>query len=191
LGTLCGFLFIMVYGQRIDPRFLLFAGFVTQGVSGLAMAQFDINLTTFGVAWTSMLQGFGVGLIWVPLSIVTFWTLSPKDMTEGTAVFHLMRNIGSSIHISLSVALVIHTAKMSYSELSSFATPYNDALDRAVSESLWSLEGGAGMAALAGEINRQAQMIGYVNAFYFFAATAFICIPLLLFVHKPTAATAG
>ena len=134
LGTFCGFLFIMFYGQRIDPRLLLLAGFLTQGISGLAMAQFDINLTTFGVAWTSMLQGFGVGLIWVPLSIATFWTLAPRDMTEGTAVFHLMRNIGSSIHISLSVALVIHTAKMSYSELSNFVTPYNDALGRAASE---------------------------------------------------------
>ena len=86
---------------------------------------------------------------------------------------------------------MIHTAKMSYFELSSFATPYNAALDRVASEGPWSLEGGAGMAALVREIGRQAQMIGYVNAFYFFAATAFICVPLLLFVRKPTAATAG
>ncbi len=185
LGTLAGFFFIMIYGQRIDPRLLLLAGFLCQGVSGLAMAQFDINLTIFGVAWTSMLQGFGVGLIWVPLSIATFWTLAPQDVTEGTAVFHLIRNIGSSIHISLSVALVIHTAKMSYAELSNFVTPYNVALGRAASEGPWSLEGGAGMAVLAREVARQAQMIGYVNAFYFFAATAFVCVPLLLFVRRP------
>ena len=191
LGSLCGFVFIMFYGQRIDPRLLLLAGFVIQGASGLAMAQFDINLTTFGVAWTSMLQGFGVGLIWVPLSIATFWTLETRDMTEGTALFHLLRNVGSSIHISLSVALVIHTSRMSYSELSNFANPFNAALDRAASEGPWSLEDGTGMAALVQEITRQAQMIGYVNAFYFFAATAFVCIPLLLFVRKPTAATAG
>ena len=186
LGTLCGFVFIMLYGQRIDPRLLLLAGFVLQGISGLCIAQFDINLTTFGVAWTSMLQGFGIGLIWVPLSIVTFWTLAPRDVTEGTAIFHLMRNVGSSVHISLSVALVIHTSRMSYSELSGFVTPFNAALGRAASEGPWSLDGGPGMAALIGEINRQAQMIGYVNAFYLFGATAFVGIPLLFFVRRPT-----
>lgn len=184
LGTLLGFFFIMIYGQRIDPRILLLAGFLSQGVAGIFMAQFDLNLTTFGVAWTSMLQGFGVGLIWVPLSIATFWTLAPKDVSEGTAVFHLIRNFGSSVHISLSVAIVIHTAKMSYEELAAFVNPFNTALGRAADAGPWSLEGGAGMAVLSREVARQAAMIGYVNAFYFFAATAFVCIPLLLLVRR-------
>ena len=54
------------------------------------------------LVWNSLIQGFSVGLIWVPLSVVAFDTLAPSDRAEASSVFHLLRNIGSSFFISLS-----------------------------------------------------------------------------------------
>lgn len=184
LGTLGGFIFILFFAKRIDPRVLLAIGFLSQAIAGYFMAQFDINLTSFGVAWTSCLQGFGTGLIWVPLMTITFATLAPRYIPDGAAVFHLIRNIGTSIFISISIAVVIRTSKINYSTLAENATPFNDALKATEAQGAWSLENLKGLTALAGEIQRQSLMIGYINGFYLFALTAVAVVPLLLLVRR-------
>jgi DHA2 family multidrug resistance protein len=179
-GTLLGFTIMFLGGSKIDPRLTMFAGFMLQGISGWYMAQLNINLTMFDVLWTSWLQGLGVGLIWVPLSIVTFSQLDDTETAEGASVFHLMRNFGSSVFISISIAIMIRTGQMSYAELAENATPLNQGLVFQDSLfSIWSLDSAQTLAALSGEIGRQAIMIGYLNAFYAFSITAFAVCPFL------------
>lgn len=180
-GTFVGFL-VMIFAARVDPRIPLAIGFALQAVAGWAMWQFDINMTTWDVLWTTWLQGLGVGLIWVPLSVITFSTLAPESVPAGTGIFHLLRNIGSSIHISLSIALVIRTTKVNYAEMVEHITPYNETLTLPWARGLWSLESATGLAALSKEILRQATMIGYLNSFALFAVTALFALPLILLV---------
>ena len=161
----------------------MFVGFFIQGVAGLYMANLNINLTMFDVLWTTTLQGVGVGLIWVSLSMVTFSQLSADETAEGSAIFHLVRNVGSSIFISVSIATMLRTSKMSYSDMVQSVSPTNQAFAFQDSlYSIWSMDGAQTLAALSGEIGRQATMIGYLNSFYLFAFTAFAVCPLMLFV---------
>ena len=182
VGTLVGFA-IMIFAARVDPRVPLFIGFVLQAVAGWAMLQFDINLTTGDVLWTTALQGLGVGLIWVPLSVITFSTLAPEFVPDGTAIFHLLRNIGSSIHISLSIALVLRSAKVNYAEMAEHISPFNETLSLPWVRGLWGTDSPSGLAALSNEILRQATMIGYLNSFALFALTALVALPLIFFVR--------
>ncbi len=184
LGNMLSFL-VVIPLTRMSPRLALAIGFGAQAASGFAMAGFDINLTTWGVAWTSMLQGFGVGMTWVPLTIIAFATLNPRFVPEGTAVFHLLRNIGSSIFISLSVALVIRSTKTTYAGMTEHVSPFNELLSMPWVSGLWSADGAAGLAVLSGEIERQAAMIGYVNAFYAFAITGVIALPFIWLARLP------
>jgi len=183
VGTLAGF-FLMFWSNRFDPRFLLIVGFACQGVAGWYMAQFNVNMTTWGVLWTSALQGFGVGVIWVPLTMITFATLDKRHTAEATALFHLVRNFGSSVFISISIATALRTARVTYAELSLNTSPMNKAFG--MQEGLygaWSLDGAPALASLSREITRQALMIGYLNSFYLFAVTAFAVIPLIFMVR--------
>lgn len=185
VGTLAGF-FLMFWADRLDPRAWLVAGFACQGYSGWVLAHVSVDMTTWGVLWTSCLQGFGVGIIWVPLTLVTFATLDKRSTAEATAIFHLVRNFGSSIFISASITVALRTARVSYSELSVNASPLNAAL--AMQDSLfstWSLDDTAAIASLAREIARQSTMIGYLNAFHMFELTALSVIPLVLLVRVP------
>ena len=182
VGTLAGFA-IMFYASRTDPRYWLALGFACQSVAGWGMAAFDINLTTFGVAWTSALQGFGVGITWVPLTQICFATLGSRYVPQGTAIFHFLRNIGSSIFISVSVALVIRSAQANYADLGRFVSPFHEAWTYPWARGLWSLDTTTGLATLSGEVQRQALMIGYINAFHLFAVTSALVIPLILLVR--------
>ena len=161
---------------------LLALGFGLQGLSGVFIAGFNINMTTFDVLWTSALQGLGVGLIWVPLTIVTFRTMDPSKTAEATAIFHLIRNFGSSIFISISIAVAQRSARTNYAEMSEFASPMNEALSYQFSfYNVYALDSARALAGLSSEIARQAVMIGYLNTFLLFAATSFAAIPILFF----------
>lgn len=191
VGTFLGFV-VMMFANRTDPRPWLYVGFGVQAVAGWQMAQFDINVTTWEVAVSSLLQGVGVGLLWVPLTLITFRTLNPAFLPEGTAVFHLLRNMGSSVHISLSVALALRMTKVNYAGMTEHVSPYNEALLYPWTMGAFTTESARGLATLGREVQRQAAMIGYIDAFYFYAVTAAAALPLILLVRwRPRPRGAG
>ena len=182
IGTMAGFS-IMIYASRLDPRLMIGLGFVLQALAGWQLAQLDPGFGVHDVFWPMAVQGLGVGLLWVPITMVTFSAIEGERLAEGTAVFHMLRNIGSSVHISLSTILVVHMTQATHAELSPNVSRYNEAaslpwvrgpLDFAAPQSL---------AAIEAEIARQASMIGYLDSFWAFAATAIVVLPLVLLVR--------
>ncbi|MEM9683339.1 MAG: DHA2 family efflux MFS transporter permease subunit [Pseudomonadota bacterium] len=184
LGALAGF-FASIWINKLDPRIGMVGGFLLQAVSGWLMMGFDLNLTSTLVAVTSMMQGFAVGMIWVPLVVATFATLGREHLNEATAVFHLMRYIGSSAFISISVFVVLNSGQENYSRLTEFVSEYNPALSDPSWIGLWGLDSLAGVASLSGEVGRQALMIGYINAFTAYTILSLAVLPLVFFVRIP------
>jgi DHA2 family multidrug resistance protein len=183
LGTLIGF-FLMAFAGKLDPRIPLSVGFLLQIIAGYLMWQFNINLTMMDVILAAGLQGLGVGLMWVPLSVITFSTLQSQFVPEGTAVFHLLRNIGSSIHISLSIALVLRTTKVNYAQMAEFINPYNKNFNIPAISGAWAINDIKDLVGISEEVMRQSMMIGYLNSFAFFTFTAAIGMPLILLIGK-------
>jgi DHA2 family multidrug resistance protein len=181
-GTAVAF-FLMIFASRFDPRAMIAAGFCLQAFAGWQLAQLDMNPTTEAVFWPMALQGFGVGVLWVPITMVSFSTLKPAAVAEASAVYHMVRNAGSSIHISLSITLAVRMARTNYAELAPAVSPYNEALSNPSLAGGWSAADPQGLAALGREVARQAAMIGYLDAFVFFVATALVVLPLVLLVR--------
>jgi len=183
LCTFFGFM-VMLFASHLDPRMWLLLGFGLQAASGFHMAGFSADVPTLDVAIASAVQGLGVGFLWVPITLVTFATLSPRYLAEATALFHLLRNLGSSMHISLTVAVVVHTSKINYAELTTLVTPYSESLLAPAIAGGFKTESALGLAGLSGEISRQAAMIGYVNGFYLYAWTGVLVLPLVFLVRR-------
>ena len=182
-GTLIGFASMFFIGTW-DPRGPMTVGLILQAWSGWEMAQFDVNTPTWDVLWWSGVQGLGVGLVWVPLSIATFATLPKPLIPDGTAIFHLCRNMGSSIFISVSIAIVIRQTQTSYSELVPHVTPYAEAWRMPNSDALPDIETTEGLARIGREAVRQATMIGYIDGFVLFTLAATAAIPLVALVRS-------
>ena len=88
----------------------------------------------------------------------------------------MMRNFGSSLFISLSVLVLVRSTSINYSRLTEFVTPYSGAFSPLPTS--WNIETLTGILRLSNEMQRQAAMIGYVNAFYLMAFTALAALPL-------------
>lgn len=190
-GTFCGSTLLVFVNRMLDPRLVLSIGFLLQGIGGWYMGAFDINLSGFELAWTNLVAGFGVGFVWVPLTLITFSTLDKSKLNEGSALFHLVRNIGSSISISITIALVIRSTSMNYADLTGFVPIFGEASSMMALKGAPSPETESELMRLSGEISRQSRMIGYINAFYLYAITAFAVIPLIALVRMPRKASAG
>jgi MFS transporter, DHA2 family, multidrug resistance protein len=177
VGNWTAFFFI-VQLTRIAPRFAIGAGLGIQAIGGYWMAQFDINLTESGVFWSNFLMGLGQSVAFTPMTMLAFATLPPHQITEGAAVFTMMRNFGSSLFISLSILVLVRSTTINYARMTEFITPYQSVLPLQVLPEFWNPATTTGLMRLSNEIQRQAAMIGYVNAFYMMAFTAAAAVPL-------------
>jgi DHA2 family multidrug resistance protein len=175
--------------SRIDPRLGMAFGFALQTAAGLWMLTFDLNVTMEILVLNSAVQGFAVGCVWVPMTIVAFDTLDPKYRAEASAVFHLLRNIGSSFFISLSIAEIVRTTGANYSRMVEMITPYNHALALPSVAGGWTFDTVPGLAKIANEITRQSAMIGYLNAFMMYTATSALAVALALMVRRKKSAS--
>jgi DHA2 family multidrug resistance protein len=93
-------------------------------------------------------------------------------------MFTMMRNFGASLFISLSVLVLIRSTSVSYAEMSQFITPFRFGLEA------WGAETPIGLVRLSGEIQRQAAMIGYINAFLMSGIIAAAAVPLAFFLQR-------
>src|SRR5207244_196929 len=178
-GNWVAFLIVVPFSKRY-PRLAVAPGLMAQAVAAFSMAQLDINLTSLDVFWTNMLHGFGFGLAYTPMTVLAFATLPAHQITEGSGVFTLVRNFGSSLYISVIVVLLVRSTAANYGRMAELITPYNRALVFPGMPSAWSIDTPSGLMRLAGEIQRQAAMIGYINSFYLLTLTAAIGVPLVL-----------
>lgn len=184
VGNWTAFLFIS-WLTRIAPRSCIAAGLALQAFSAWAMGQFDINLTVFDIAWTNWMQGLGQSVTFTPMAVMAFATLPKERITEGSGVFTLMRNFGASLFIAVIVVTVIRSTGTNYSMLTEFITPYNELMLMSGWPEAWNTGTLGGLVRLTEEVQRQAAMIGYVNAFYLMAASSAVAVPLAFLMRLP------
>ena len=183
VGNWTAFLFVS-YLARVAPRSSIAAGLALQAFSAWSMGQFDLNMTPFDIAWTNWMQGFGQSITFTPMTVMAFAKLPKQQITQGSGVFTLMRNFGSSLFISITVVALIRSTNSNYARLSEFLTPYNELMLMRGWPQAWDIETTTGLMRLGGEVQRQAAMIGYVNAFHLMAIVAAVAVPLSMLMSN-------
>jgi DHA2 family multidrug resistance protein len=171
--------------SRIDMRVTMTVGIVAAAASLWLMGGFTIETPPAYVAVASFVQGCGSPLTFVPLSVAAYATLRPEQRAEAGALLTLVRNIFSSVGISMAVAALARSTQVNSSYLAEHFTPYSAERWR----ELGTLPGAnAATARLLEEIGRQAAAIAYSNVFHWIAALTIATLPLLLLLRIDKAA---
>lgn len=184
IGTMVAMMIVGRIINRVDPRILLAAGLVLTAVVLWEMTYFTPDVSEWTLIRTGVLQGMGLGFMFVPLSTVTFATLPSHLRTQGTALYSLMRNIGSSIGISLVIFLLTRNIQVVHAEIAGHVTPFNDALGALGPSHLWNMATVAGRAALDAQVTKQASVVAYANDFKLMMLVALSALPLVLLLRK-------
>ncbi|GGO80361.1 EmrB/QacA family drug resistance transporter [Marinobacterium nitratireducens] len=165
IGTMVAMMIAGRLGQRVDSRYIIGTGLLMVAFSLWEMTFFTPDVSQAALVRTGLVQGFGLGLVFVPLSTLAFVTLAREYRNEGTALFSLMRNIGSSIGIAWMISLLSHNTQANHAAFATYITDFSLPLRQAVEAGVWDLGSAAGLTALNEEVTRQAQSLAYLQDF--------------------------
>jgi DHA2 family multidrug resistance protein len=191
LGTMVSMMIVGKLVSKVDTRLIVLSGLLIMAWSLHAMTGFNPAVGVAEIIYTGVVQGVGLGFIFVPLSTVAFATLATRYRNEGTAMFSLVRNIGSSVGISLCVTVLGREVQASHAALSESINPFRVALHGPDTPALWSSATETGLAALNAEVSRQALTIAYINDFRFMMYLTLLALPLLFLLRAPRKPTAA
>ncbi|AJP48144.1 DSBA oxidoreductase [Rugosibacter aromaticivorans] len=183
-GTMISMVIVGRLVGRVDVRFLLLSGFSITAFSLWQMSRYTLVVSQSDIVWPGVIQGIGIGLTFVPLSVATFATLAPEMRAEGTAIYSLMRNIGNSIGISLMQTLLVRNTQIMHASLAGSVNYANPVFHDPAIATFYNPATPAGLLALNAEITRQAAMIAYINDFWLMCLMALLVIPFL-FLLRP------
>ncbi|MBU2532728.1 MAG: DHA2 family efflux MFS transporter permease subunit [Alphaproteobacteria bacterium] len=184
IGGLIGF-FIAMWAERIDPRVSIGFGFTLLFLSGLWLMQINLDVTPLEIMLNGMLQGFSVGIVIVPLTVITFDGLDQNVRPAAMGMFHFLRNVASGLFISFSVAEVVRSTGANYARMAEMVSEYNNVLAMSWVVGAWDYSSVQGLMRLSTEMTRQAAMIGYLNAFGWFTLFAALALPFALLIGGP------
>jgi DHA2 family multidrug resistance protein len=191
IGTMAAMFLVARLVGRVDTRLIILTGLVLTAISMWQMTKFSLYMGMGPVISTGLLQGFGLGFVFTPLSIITFSTLPRHILTQGTAIFSLTRNIGSSVGIATVIALLTENTQIVHSRLVEHLRPDNPLARMPHLAPPFSLTDPSGIAALNAEATRQAAMVAYIDDFKLMMMIVLIGFPLLLLLRRPRPAAAA
>lgn len=171
--------------RGVDVRILVTIGFVIAAYSLWDMAGWSLQVDQTHIIMASLVQGLGMGLIFIPINTAAFATLKPAMRTEGASLVNLFRSIGSSIGISIVTVFLARNIQVSHGDLGGHITASMTALvDFSTLDRFQSL-GNTVMSMIDAEVNRQAAMIAYVDDFYLMMWLTLAAVPLVAFMKQP------
>jgi MFS transporter, DHA2 family, multidrug resistance protein len=172
----------------IDARILVAAGIVLSAVGTIMMAGLSLQADAWAIAWPGVIAGIGMGLFFVPLTAVAFGRMENEKLDEAAGLYALMRGIGSSIGIALVSWLFVRQTQIHWGDLITHINPFNPAVPPYLSAHGLDVQAPSSMSIVALEIGRQAQMLAFIDLFWFIGMVTFAILPLLFLMKRPKTA---
>ncbi len=182
LGTLLTMMVAPRLMRMFETRWLILAGLLLSGGTLWVFTGFSLDTTQQTIVITSIVQGVGLGLLFVPISTSAFLTLPGHLRTGGTAILTLVRNIGSSIGISMVIANLTSNTTYMHARLAAQVTPFNDALQFPDVHSILDLATDQGRAMMDLIVTRQSTLIAYLNDYKLLMILTLAMIPLIFII---------
>jgi MFS transporter, DHA2 family, multidrug resistance protein len=186
IGTMGAMLIVGRLVGRVDTRLLLAVGLGLTAWSLYEMTGWTPDVSQATIIGNGVIQGAGLGFLFVPLSTVTLGTLPPEQRTEGAGLYNLARNIGSSVGISVVTSLLTENTQANHAELVQHVTAVNRVFETPAIAQFWNPATDAGRAALDAMITLQAQIIAYIDDFKLMMIVTLAAIPLLIVFKTPS-----
>jgi DHA2 family multidrug resistance protein len=180
IGTMFAMMTVGRVAGKLDNRYLISLGLLLTSYSLWEMANFNLDITGWDIVRTGIIQGLGLGFIFVPLSTISFATLAPHYRNEGTALFSLMRNVGSSIGISVVMTRLAENLQANHAAFAAYINPFNLPMRQAVEQGVFDLGSLRGLALVNGMVTRQAETLAFLQDFRMMMWVTIVALPLVL-----------
>jgi DHA2 family multidrug resistance protein len=184
IGAAIGMAVVSRVIARLDVRKILLAGITLSALASYIMTWYDLSVSPGWIVWPGFLQGFGMGLMFVPLSTVAYATIDKQHTDQASGLFNVLRTIGSSAGISILATVLSRSEQGAWNQLGGHINSFNPALHSWLQSNGMTIANPTAPILLAGQLGNQATMIGFLDSFWFVTWSFILLAPLVLFI-KP------
>ena len=170
--------------QRVGPLRLVLSGLILAASGSYLMTWYSLSLTPGWLVWPGVLQGLGMGMIFVPVSTIAYSTLPPGATDHGSAIFNIARTLGAALGISVAATVLTRMTQVNWNRLGGDINPFNPALHEWLVSKGLALSNPEAIRLLAGELGRQASMLGFIDAYWFITCSFIVLAPTLLILRR-------
>lgn len=183
--------------RGVNPRYLLAIGLTIMSYAIWLMSGFNLQASFLDITGPRILQGFGLGLFFVPLATATFMNIPKEQTGNASAIFNLLRNLGGSFGVAISTTILAQRAQFHQTFLVEGVTPYSAAFQIRYEQLLQWLQmhrpdlanPTTTLAIIYRELQRQASILAFNDTFWLLACATACLIPLTLFFRRRDAAS--
>ncbi|CAA2139756.1 Multidrug export protein EmrB [Hyphomicrobium sp. ghe19] len=181
IAVMSGMIIVAALISHIDSRWLVFLGLVlSAGGTYVTTTTYNLDIDKFWIIAPTIVQGIGMGMIFVPLSTLAYQTLPKSASDQAASIFNIARTIGGSVGIAIAATILTRTAHQNWQSLGGAMDPYNPAMRTWLEATGVAPSSPLAQQMLGAELMRQSMMIGFVEAFGFITLSFLILIPFVL-----------
>ena len=184
LGTMAAMMSAGFLADRVEGRYLILSGLLCVGVSNVWMTYWNADVAMSEVVWITVVNGYGMGMMWVSLTTVTFSTMAAHFRVEAASVFSLVRAIGASMGTSIVVSILVRSSQTNYIEMRDRINEFGQSMRFNGAASMWNLDSASGIHALQRMVFDEARMMAFLNDFVFLVFVAFLAMPLCFLLRR-------
>ena len=184
LGSVISFILVPLLVARLGAKPTLLLGVVFSGLALWQMSRFNLGMSADLILLSGFVQGIGVGLMFAPISSLSYATLAPRLRPEGTILASMLRSLGSSVGISLVQASLVSQSALGFSRLAEHVTAETPGFATGTA-AIGATQGTANLAILRAQMARQGTMLAYDSIFAWMALLVCLLVPLILVLKRP------
>jgi len=178
------FLTMSVAGRlagKLNPKWMVLPGVLLSMAGSYLMTRYTAQVGWQALVLPLLLQGMGMGLIFVPLSTLAFSTIAPSSAAEAAGIYSLIRSLGTAIGISVVSSFFARTTQAQWSLLRGHIDPFNPAVHNYLQQEP---AHAPGIALLAQEVGLQAQLTAFISSFWLITVSFLVMLPLVLLLRS-------
>ena len=177
--------------RGVDPRLIVAMGFMITAFSQWQMAQWSLSADAWQFVTDGLVQGLGLGLIFIPINVTSFSTLPPQLRTDGSSLLNLARSLGASVGISITTILLASNIQRGHEEIGARLDPGALANVDLATIDRYQSAAEVALKMIDNEVNRQAAMVAYIDDFWLMMWLALAAAPLTMLMRKASPPAAG
>jgi MFS transporter, DHA2 family, multidrug resistance protein len=195
-GGLASMVAMPVAGQlvnRINPKWILAFGITVTAYAVHLMSLFNLEASFYTVLWPRVIMGFGMGLLFVPLTTVTMSAVNREQMGNATALFNLLRNLGGSFGVAFVTTLLTRREQFHQFRLVEHLTPFDRNFQESVTQIQQLLQyqgftsavpGQGVVGAIYNTLLQQAAMLSFNDCFFLLSVMMILVLPFVLLMQR-------
>ena len=175
--------------NTVGPQRLVAIGIAIAAFGTYAMTWYSLDVDPWWIVWPILVQGFGMGMVFVPLSVVAFATLPKPSVPEATGLYSLLRTVGASVGIAIVATVLTRQTQVAWNSLSGHVNAFNPAVYEFIGRLRLKLSSPLAPQALGLELGRQSQMVAFIDVFMFITWSFLAMLPLVFMLRRPKPGT--